>query len=186
MLALSSCCDVCIHIIIFKVKKMYLGRSGMMMNASIWGLKGWNNSKLLKTDAFSAQTRQHPVGAPVPLGAFPTQGGWRPPATPAHLFHLTASSLDEQCNNKHIIPTHCKPSVLMPRVVSTIHFGYFGAHSTDLYRISCWSEWKYVSYLVSNKVLEIYESQELPQKIPSWKQCNKWTLLMHLRYICIP
>ena len=70
-----------------------------------------------KTHTFPVQRRQHPVGAPVPLGAFPTQGGWRPPATPAHLFHLTASSLDEQCNNKHIIPTHCKPSVLMPREV---------------------------------------------------------------------
>ena len=151
------------------------------------GIEGLKQLKIIsKTDAFPARTRQHPVGAPVPLGAFPTQGGWRPPATPAHLFHLTASSLDEQCNNKHIIPTHCKPSVLMPRVVSTIHVGYYGAHSTDLYRISCWSEWKHVSYLVSNKVLEIYESQELPQKIHSWKQCNKWTLLMHLRYICIP
>ena len=28
-----------------------------------------------KTNTFPVQTRQHPLGAPVPLGAFPTQGG---------------------------------------------------------------------------------------------------------------
>ena len=144
-----------------------------------------------KTNTFPVQTRQHPLGAPVPLGAFPTQGGWHTPASPVHLFHLTASSLDEKC----MIPVHCKPNASVPRVSSAINFGYSGAPSTDLYRISCWPEWKNFSYLVSNRVLETFESQELPQKNTVAHNAKNrlltrvvqaLTLLMHLKYICIP
>ena len=120
-------------------------------------LDGKGLTQLIKmVDAFPAQTRrQHLFGVLHPWVYFLHGGDGTPYYSCSPCYIWLPPAWMKTITKKHRIQVHCKPNASVPRVSSAIHFGHSGAHSTDLYRISCRPEWKYFSYLVSSRVLEM-------------------------------